>query len=50
LCYLIQIVKEKAKFKNSPVNFAAKKTQLMKEKEMAITKYRKLAILITLNI
>lgn len=30
-----QIVAEKEKFKNKPVNFAVKKTQLMKEKEYA---------------
>jgi len=30
------IVKEKARFKNAPVNFAMRKTELMKEKEMAM--------------
>jgi hypothetical protein len=35
---IVQIVQEKARFKNCPVNFAAKKTELMKEKEMAMNK------------
>jgi hypothetical protein len=38
LIVIVQIVQEKARFKNCPVNFAAKKTELMKEKEMAMNK------------
>jgi hypothetical protein len=38
LIVVVQIVQEKARFKNCPVNFAAKKTELMKEKEMAMNK------------
>ena len=39
ICAFSQIIQEKQKFKQAPVNFAMKKTFLMKERETAITKY-----------
>lgn len=35
----LQIINEKAKFKSGPVNFAARKAQLMKERDQAAQAY-----------
>lgn len=34
----VQIVREKERFKTNPFNYAMKKTQLMKDRDMAVSK------------
>lgn len=36
---LFQIVKEKERFKQNPYNYAMKKTELMKDRDMAVSRY-----------
>lgn len=36
---LLQMLQEKHRFKKTPYNYAMRKTQLMKERDMALLKY-----------